>query len=80
MSITEAILEKLDTLPPEKQAQVLHFVEAISQPSLSPPASLGKSGKPYPWMDIALNANLAGPPDWSEHLDDYLYGDKKNAI
>jgi hypothetical protein len=76
MSTTEAILEKLNTLPAEKQEEVLHFVEAISQP----PAPPAKGGEPYAWMDIALRANLQGPPDLSEHLDDYLYGDKKNAL
>ena len=76
MSTTEAILEKVNALPPEKREDVLRYVESISkQPE--PPA---KSGKPYEWLDIALKANLQGPPDWSEHLDDYLYGDKKNAL
>ena len=75
MSTTEAILEKLSALSPEKQERVLHFVEAISKAATSPI----RNGEPYAWMDIALKANLQGPPDWSEHLDDYLYGDKKNA-
>lgn len=75
MSTTEAILEKVAALPPEKQEEVLHFVESIS-----PAGRSAKSGKPYEWLDIALKANLQGPPDWSEHLDDYLYGDKRNAL
>ena len=75
MSTTEAIVEKLSALPPPEQERVLHFVEAISKPPTSPT----KNGEPYAWMDIALKANLQGPPDWSEHLDDYLYGDKKNV-
>ena len=75
MSTTEIIQEKVSALPPEKRDDVLRYVEAISEPS-APPA---KSGTPYAWLDIALKANLQGPPDWSEHLDDYLYGDRKNA-
>ena len=75
MSTRDAILERLDTLPPEKQEDVLHYVESIS-PAQQP----AKTGEPYEWLDIALKANLQGPPDWSEHLDDYLYGDKKNAL
>ena len=75
MSTTEAILEKLSALPPADQERVLHFVAAISHPP-EPPT---KQGEPYAWMDIALKASLQGPPDWSEHLDDYLYGDKKHA-
>ena len=75
MSTTEAIFEKVSALPPEKREDVLRYVESISEQ----PASPVKCGKPYEWMDIALKANLQGPPDWSEHLDDYLYGDKQNA-
>ena len=76
MSTTEAILEKVSALPPEKQERVLEFVESISREGKTQP----KSGKPYEWMDIALKANLQGPPDWSANLDDYLYGDKKNGL
>ena len=46
---------------------------------MSSAAASANTDKPYAWMDIALNANLPGPPDWSEHLDDYLYGGKKHA-
>ena len=74
MSTTEAILEKVSALPPEKQEQVLEFVE-----SLNPPPVAERSGEPYEWMKIAMSMNLNGPSDMSEHLDDYLYGDKKNA-
>ncbi|HEY6168408.1 MAG TPA: hypothetical protein VI454_10240 [Verrucomicrobiae bacterium] len=76
MSTAEAILKKLNALPPEKQEDVLHYVESISQQPPQP----AKTGEPHAWIDIALKANLQGPPDWSEHLDDYLYGDKKNAL
>lgn len=74
MSIAEAVMEKLNTLPPEKQEQVLHFAESLAQG----PAP-AKTGKPYEWTKIAMSMNLEGPPDMSEHLDDYLYGDKKDA-
>jgi hypothetical protein len=74
MSTTEAILEKLSALPPEKQERVLEFVKELSQPQKAP--ATGET--PHAWIDIALKANLQGPPDWSEHLDDYLYGDKKD--
>lgn len=74
MSTTEVILEKVRALPPEKQAKVLDYVE-----SLNPPMDAGKSGEPYEWMKIAMSMKLTGPADVSEHLDDYLYGDKKNA-
>lgn len=72
MSTTEAIMQKVNALPPEKREDVLRYVEAISEPS-------AKSGAPYEWMKIAMAMKLEGPPDLSEHLDDYLYGEKKNA-
>jgi len=76
MSITEAILEKVNALPPEKQAQVLEFVETIIRQG----APATKGGKPYAFLETAMRLKLQGPPDWSENLDDYLYGDKKDAL
>jgi hypothetical protein len=72
MSTTEAILEKVSALPPEKREDVLRYIESISGP-------VAKNGDPYEWMKIAASMKLEGPPDMSEHLDDYLYGDKRNA-
>ncbi len=80
MSTTEAILEKLHSLPPEKQVAVLHFLEAISQPPIPTPEPRAETDKPHAWMDIAMSMKLDGPPDMSEHLDDYLYGDKKHVL
>lgn len=34
------------------------------------------AGDPYAYLGILEGANLEGPPDWSAHLDDYLYGGK----
>jgi hypothetical protein len=30
---------------------------------------------PYAWLDFLESANLDGPPDWSERLHEYLYGE-----
>lgn len=30
---------------------------------------------PYGWLHFLASANLDGPPDWSERLDFYLYGE-----
>lgn len=75
MSTTKAILEKLSVLPPEKQERVLEFVETLATPA----KPVAENAKPHAWLDIAMSMNLEGPPDLSEHLDDYLYGAKKNA-
>lgn len=41
------------------------------------PARKGEGhGDPYDFLKVLENANLDGPPDWSEHLDDYLYHGK----
>ena len=72
MSIAEAVLEKLNQLPEEKQKQVLRYAESLAQRR--------QASKPGSFLDTALTLRLEGPPDWSENLDDYLYGDKKDAI
>jgi len=33
-------------------------------------------GEPYSFLNVLSEANLEGPADWSEHLDDYLYHGK----
>lgn len=66
MSTTEAILEKVSALPPEKQAEVLTYVESLSKPAAP------KTGDPYAWLKIAQELNLEGPPDWSRRFEDYL--------
>jgi hypothetical protein len=33
--------------------------------------------EPYSFLNFAMSLNLEGPKDWSENLDDYLYGSKK---
>ena len=71
MSITEAVLEKLNTLPPEKQELVLDFAASLSETAVA--------AKPYSFLDVAMSLNLQGPPDWSANFEDYLHGDKKDA-
>ncbi len=31
--------------------------------------------QPYLFFQVAESLKLEGPPDWSERLEDYLYGD-----
>ena len=80
MSVAEAVMEKLRALPPQKQEQVLHYVETLNRPVKASPPKSGQDD-PYEWLKIAASMNLEGPPDMSEHLDDYLYrngGDSKH--
>lgn len=34
-----------------------------------------KTGKPYSSLHAMLAANIDGPPDWSERIHQYLYGE-----
>jgi len=71
MSVAEAVMEKLSALPPQKQEQVLHYVESLNRPA----ATTAINADPYEWLKIAASMNLDGPPDWSEKFEDYLNGD-----
>ena len=68
MSTTEAILEKLSTLSPEKQAEVLEFVD-----SLTGQAGKLATGEPYSSLRVAASLHLEGPRDWSTRFEDYLH-------
>ena len=35
--------------------------------------------KPASFLEAASSLKLDGPPDWSERLEEYLYGEKINA-
>lgn len=72
MSITEAVIQKMNALPPEKQEQVLHYVEAL--------AETPRAGKPYSSLHLAASLNLDGPADWSARFEEYLRESRaKNA-
>jgi hypothetical protein len=72
MSTTEAILEKVSALPPEKQEQVLEFVDSMVKKTAT--------AKPYSFLDVALCQNLQGPKDWAANFEEYLHGEKRNAL
>jgi len=79
MSVAAAVMKKLTALPPQMQEQVLHYVESLNQPAKA--KSEAGHADPYAWLKFATSMNLDGPPDMSEHLDDYLYrngGDSKH--
>jgi len=59
-----------EPLPIAPDTMVLLTVEA-------PADELSGQGEPYAFLKLAQSLNLEGPEDWSENLDDYLYGDKK---
>lgn len=69
MSTTEAILEKVSALPPEKQEDVLEFVDALLKKAAA------KTGEPYSALREVAKLNLDGPPDASKRFHEYLYGE-----
>jgi hypothetical protein len=38
-------------------------------------AERSKAGEPYSSLRAMLAANVEGPPDWSERIHEYLYGE-----
>ena len=34
------------------------------------------SGEPYSFFDTAESLRIDGPPDWSEHINEYLTGER----
>ena len=70
-------------LPPNTRATLT--VEAGNGAALKNGTDLNRGAKepeinlgdPYSVFKVALSLNLQGPPDFSENLDDYLYGDKR---
>jgi hypothetical protein len=70
MSTTEAIMEKVNALPPEKQEEVLRFAE-----SLAGAQSLSKKGEPGSALRSFAALNLDGPPDASSRFHEHLYGE-----
>jgi len=60
------VLHPNEPLPFEPNTQVKMTIESISP----------ENKKAYIFLDMALSLNLEGPPDWSSHLDTYLYGEK----
>ncbi len=47
-----------------------------TEPSSSPQKP--RLGEPYSFLHYARSLKLDGPEDWSERIDDYLYGDLRH--
>ena len=54
MSIEEKVVEKLQGLPPDKQKQVLEFVESLSQENGSPRSLKSLYGL---WRDLSIEVS-----------------------
>jgi hypothetical protein len=60
----------MSALPPEKQEEVLEFVD-----SLAKKAATVHADEPYSVLREVASLNLDGPPDGSKRFHEYLYGD-----
>jgi hypothetical protein len=69
MSTTEAIMEKIHALPPEKQEQVLRFAESLVESPRS------QKGEPGSALRSFAALNLDGPSDASSRFHENLYGE-----
>ncbi len=54
----------------------------MQQPDIKPDTRvrisvLSQSEEPLSFLKVARSLQLEGPSDWSEKLDEYLYGGKK---
>lgn len=57
MNIEQAIIEKLRTLPPDKQQQVLDFAEFLQQKSISKRPRRSPKGL---WADLGIGIIVIG--------------------
>lgn len=73
MSVTvtkEEIKAQIDQIPSDKLETLDRFIKGLTKPrSISNTA--GES-----FMEKMRKISFDGPPDFSENIDDYLYGDK----
>jgi len=67
MSITEAVMEKLETLPLEKQQEVLDFVESLQSKLSNSLSPLMPEPQPISFLEAASEfiGCLEGPGDLS---------------
>jgi hypothetical protein len=70
MSTTEAILETVNALPPEKREQLLDYAKSLVESPSAP-----KSGEPYSALRSFAKLNIDGPADASSRFHEYLYGE-----
>lgn len=75
LSIVEAVAAKMNQLPPEKQQEVLDFVEFLAQKTELPKSIWEKIADRVAQIPPEVLAEL--PADSSENLDHYLYGAPK---
>ncbi|MDX2100236.1 MAG: DUF2281 domain-containing protein [Leptolyngbyaceae cyanobacterium bins.59] len=78
MTLAEALLEKLQSLPPEKQQEVLDFAEFLYQKFQISDKSKNSSEVDPIW-DLGSEPIQLGISDAAENHDRYLYAIRKKT-
>lgn len=61
------VLRPVEPLDMEPNIRVTVHIETPEQ----------QEGEPYAFLSALREAKLTGPPDWSEHHEEYLYGQRR---
>jgi hypothetical protein len=69
------------TLTDMTPRELKELVETVVETKLTERFGAASPPKPQPvaafsFIDTALALDLDGPPDWSENLEEYLYGER----
>lgn len=73
--VTQAVFDGKVLQPKEPLAIPANSLVRVTIESEEPEPKEAQKGAPYSFFDTALSMRLDGPPDWSENLDRYLYGE-----
>ena len=71
--------EGLVSLEPNTRVRITVEVEPDSAAESEPLETLAEGDDPYAFLRILREANLDGPPDWSERFHYYMYGDDSRS-
>jgi hypothetical protein len=72
VSLTQSLLEKLQTLPTDKQQEILDFAEFLYQ-RFQQSKETQSSSKPDPIWDLGSEPIKFGINDAAENHDSYIY-------
>ncbi len=66
-------------LEPNTRVRIRVDAESGREPEPTPRDDLADEDDPYRFLRILREADLDGPPDWSERFHYYMYGDDSRS-
>lgn len=66
-------------MEPNTRVRIIVEVESDSAAETEPREMQAEGDDPYAFLRILREANLDGPPDWSERFHYYMYGDDSRS-